>query len=331
MPTTVTKVIGTGGDYSTITLWEADLPADLVAGDTLQVGECKNETFTEAVTISGQTTDATRYVHLKCQAGASFMDNAGVRTNALRYNTANGMAITGNVPLTLTSNFTRVTGIQVTNPNYGNGISVSNGTTNCLVDSCIAKPGATGTNERGIHLGNQSGLGGTANMAVNCLVEDSGNNFGYGGRGVCYGCTAVSTLAGNTRWGFEAAYSEMLVKNCAVFGFSGFSQLATAAGSDYNATDNASASTGTHNVTSLTFADQFENSTNDFRAKSTGGLHAGTPDSNMLDDISGLTRSLTTPWIGAWEVAAAGAVAPPKIAVTAGNQVLSVSGQVMGV
>lgn len=322
MPTTVTKVIGTGGDYTTIQAWEDALPADLVAGDTLQIGECKNQTFSESVTISGQTTDATRYVHLRCQSGASFMDNANVRTNALRYNTANGMAVEGNPALTIGTNFTRVTGVQARQVSYAKAIDIASGVTNVLLDSCIGKDGAGGTNLAVFSLGDS-----TSNVYVNCLAEATagGNDFGFEGRGQCYGCTAVAG-ASNTRSAFRSSYNLMVVKNCAGFGFASFANGTTAAGSDYNATDDSSASTGTHNVTSLVFADQFVSTSNDFRAVSTGGLKAGTPDSiNTPDDISGLTRDAVTPWIGAWEVAPVVAVAVPTFYIETGDVVFRVA------
>jgi hypothetical protein len=94
MPTTVTKIIGTGGDYTTIAAWLAACPANLVTADQIWQGKLKNQTFNEAVVFSGITTDATRYIELTTDTGASFRDNASVRSNALRYNASNGAAIT---------------------------------------------------------------------------------------------------------------------------------------------------------------------------------------------------------------------------------------------
>ena len=106
--------------------------------------------------------------------------------------------------------------------------------------------------------------------------------------------------------GVRAVYATIKTVNCAVFGFTDGWETSTGAsytGSDYNATDDTTVPVGSNNVTSLTFADQFESTTNDFRAVDTGDLQAGTPDAtNSPDDISGLTRDATTPWIGCWEV-----------------------------
>ena len=52
----------------------------------------------------------------------------------------------------------------------------------------------------------------------------------------------------------------------------------------------------------LTFANQFQSTTADFRTKAGNGLQAGLPDAtNAPLDISQTTRSGTTPTIGAWE------------------------------
>lgn len=304
MPTTVTKVIGTGGDYSTITLWEAALPANLVSGDTVQVGECKNQTFNESVTISGQTTDATHYVHLKCQAGASFSDQAGVRTTALAYSTSNGMALAGTTDLlTISTNYTRVTGLQISTNNYGKAINITSSVTNCLVSKCICKL-ASGADAGGPCLRSSD----NTNVFANCLIQGDvagAENTGASVQAQLRNCTfAIPAAASNIRTGVISGYSNCTLVNCAIFGFAAAESGTLHAGSSNNATDKSSAGGSTNDVTNLTYASQFVNSANDWRAVDTGGLHAGTPDSTYApDDISGQTRSGSTPYIGCWEVA----------------------------
>ncbi len=62
MATTITKSIGTTArDYSNLTTWEADIPANLVTADEVWVGEVYNDseiTGTATTTIGGHTTDA---------------------------------------------------------------------------------------------------------------------------------------------------------------------------------------------------------------------------------------------------------------------------------
>src|SRR5947209_3758092 len=98
MPTVVTKSIGSAGgrDYSTIALFIAALPANLVTADQQWIGECYNDSefaIGSALAFSGITTDATRNIILRCASGQSFNDNAGKATNALRYNQTNGVGI----------------------------------------------------------------------------------------------------------------------------------------------------------------------------------------------------------------------------------------------
>lgn len=61
-----TKIIGTGGDYTTITAWEAALPA---ATSEPEIGILLGEVFAEAVTFSGITTSVANYVELRAGAG----------------------------------------------------------------------------------------------------------------------------------------------------------------------------------------------------------------------------------------------------------------------
>ncbi len=97
MTTTTVKTIGTGGDYTTLQAWEDASPANLVTSDVVWQGQCFNQEFFSSsaglLNVSGSTTDATRYKELTTYAGASFVDNAGVQTNALRYNASNGAGI----------------------------------------------------------------------------------------------------------------------------------------------------------------------------------------------------------------------------------------------
>lgn len=305
MPTTVSSTVGTGGDYSSWSAWHASIDADLVASDEIHEGLQLDETLTAAVTIDGHTTDATRYIRMATSGTASFADKAGVRTTALRYNTANGAAIEGNIALTLSDNYTRVRGLQFrNNSGYFTAIDIAAAVTNCRVEDFIAKNG-TGSGRCVISRH-------ASNVFANGLIEcPSAGNGGWMTQGECRNVTIVCTAASPTGTGFESGYSAGKAVNCAVFGFSTSYNGTAASGSGFNATDQA-ATFGTDCLQSLTYADQFESSSNDFRAKSTGALQAGTPDSTWApDDISGQTRNATTPWIGCWEVAGGAATTRP--------------------
>lgn len=73
MPTTVVKTIrASGGDYTTLSAWEAANQGDLVTADEVRVAECYNDWpsgLNDAVNIDGSTTDATRYMAITVAAG----------------------------------------------------------------------------------------------------------------------------------------------------------------------------------------------------------------------------------------------------------------------
>src|SRR3990170_4483339 len=63
MATTITKTIKpSGGDYTSLSAWEAGMQKDLVTADEISVAECYSMSDTAAVSIDGWTTDATRYI-----------------------------------------------------------------------------------------------------------------------------------------------------------------------------------------------------------------------------------------------------------------------------
>lgn len=281
-------------DYSTLQAWEDDIPANLVTADQRHIGECLDQgTFTAGLVIGGHTVDATRYVILRCASGASFADKGGVRTTALTYNTANGVTVeTSGIAIEISNDYTQVRGLQVKRTGYSgvSGYRTSTPLSNVTTDDCI--------------INCQAEL--KTSTIRNSLIMGTVTNLVSGQPNV-YGCTVINT-GGSGTTAITSDYSSATVKNTAVFNFTTFSGSPTKAGSDYNATDLSSASTGSNNLTSLTFSSEVENTTNDFRAKSTGNLQAGTPDAtNTPDDITGLTRDATTPWIGCWEISGGGA------------------------
>lgn len=106
MPTTVTRTIGSGRDHASIDAWvswcASNYSGGLVAADVILRGVLYPEgggtngewTLTSAPSQFALTCDATRYYLLEAASGSAFYDNANKLTNALRYNNANGVAIT---------------------------------------------------------------------------------------------------------------------------------------------------------------------------------------------------------------------------------------------
>ncbi len=310
MATDIITTIGatsspTTPDFTSLQSWEDDIPANLVSADERHIGECLDQgTFdgsgSTVLTIGGHTTDATRNIVLRCATGASFKDKAGVRSTALTYNTSNGVSIQtsgyGYPIYTSGQAYVTLEGLQVKGSGVFSAFTGGNDAGG-VIDKCIFESSTT------------ISVVMSPRAIKNSLVVSTGTGNGILGIGstTIDHCTVVKT--GSTSGdGLVAFYATVAAKNTAVFNFTNSTAASGGGaftGSDYNATSNASFPVGSNNVTSLTTSDQFENVANDFRAKSTGDLQAGTP-SAITDDISGETRDATTPWIGCWEVAGGG-------------------------
>jgi hypothetical protein len=327
MTTTVVKTIGSTGDYSTIALWFAACPANLVTADQIWQGQLQNQTFSGSgalVTFTGITTDATRYIELTCVAGASFADNANVQTNALRYNTANGAAITGsgnyesNGPIIVNAqNNLRFTKLQIAATGT-QGQAIQNGGaftpgTGVIVDRCILESVSTHADGTIIN-------GGTGSLAKNCLIINraasgisaiasvqgsTGNNY--------YNCTLASPRAVASA-AFAGNYGSNTIKNCGFFNATAAKSGSASPTYTTCYTDIASPPSGcTTTAFSTSSGAQFQNitdGTHDFRIKTGSSLiDVGTTDStNAPTDIAGTSRPSGSAYdVGAWEYVSAAA------------------------
>lgn len=337
MPTDVIKKIGatnspTTMDYSSISAWISACPPDLTVADERWIGECYDQGTLSGSGFGGVTTDSTRYPILRCAAGQGFGGKAGVRTTALNYNASGGVAIeaTGGAGpfLINTIPYFQIHGLQVKSTSYTAAVSFRDGTNGTArIDACIFTSNASGTVV--------DDHPGTRPFYTNCLflfVGGSGSAMLLT-HGYVLGCTFIS-LSG-AGYALHLEYNQAIIQNCAVFGFGyGFTDSTPASGSDYNATDQSSAVTGSHNQVSLTMSAQFVNASSDFRATqqiSGNGIHNGTPDSSNLPvDVSGFTRDAVTPYIGCWEAAVlstAFTVSPTTIPAShSGSITLTLSG-----
>lgn len=71
MPTTVTKTVkSSGGDYTSLSAWEAAQQGNLVSLDEIHRAQCYGFQDTTQCMIAGSTTDATRYMEVVPAAGA---------------------------------------------------------------------------------------------------------------------------------------------------------------------------------------------------------------------------------------------------------------------
>jgi hypothetical protein len=332
---TVTKSIGSGGggpsrDYSHLQAWEDALPANLVTDGNSQVGEMYNDSEFNLTTsssgqfiIAGETTDSTHFITLKCATGHSFYDNANKAVNALRYSTSNGAGVTSTTGfiqflMDIQANYSVVDGLQLKDDYSSHSATIQATGTNVLFKNLIVW--RTVANFNGAPV---VSLSGANSFAVNCMSIDDTDvatwpiafYMGNDASVAAINCGAVLTtgLAGtqSARFAYSNGYTNPLVRNCWAAGYAQFSRdpaVGLAAGSDYNATDNATAnSPGTHNVTSMVMANTFVDATPatfDARIKAGSALiNAGLRDQTYTADIDIIkqSRSTTTPTIGPWE------------------------------
>lgn len=324
MATTVSKTIGTGGDYSTVQAWEDAAPANLVTADQIWQGKLKNEEFVPGgtvVTIAGSTSDSTRYKELTTDTGASFLDNANVRTNALRYNASNGAGMRNSsnsyaAAVRVEEANVRLSKLQVSS--VREAVLVVAGATNVWADKCILH--SSNTANAGANWGASGG------KLTNSLAYRTGNGsaslLSATSTFTCVNVTlaAASDVAAATNAITQSYPNSAVYKNVAAFGCSGVLSSTTSTTSTTCRTNVASPPTGWTQVAYDTSTGSgFEATTAasaDFRLKSTSALiDVGTTDStNAAVDISGTSRPQGSAYdVGAWEAAASATYVSPRI------------------
>jgi hypothetical protein len=304
----VEKTIGGATrDYQTIAAW-------IAAGPTLTTtnqiwkgliykegnGATQWSALIDFTSFAGKT-DADRFPWLEPASGQSFLDNANKLTNALRYNNANGVAISqsGAVYYANAGGFSFIRGVQLSGRLSPDGSNSRFNLSQCIVN----------TGSFTVALGQSfGGLGMT-----NCLVYSNfSSTFFMWARAQNYvldSCTFYNT--GSAARFAATSSNNVTVKNCTIFGFTldaGDAGAFNAAASTYNITDLSAFSwSATGNIVSKTAANQFTSLTGgseDFRIKAGADvINAGTRDQTNTNDLDiiGSARHQTTPTIGAWE------------------------------
>ena len=324
MATIVSKTIGSGGDYSTLQAWEDACPANLVTADQVWQGKVKNQVFSSTgtlLTISGTTVDATHYVELTTDTGASFLDHANVRTNALRYNEANGacIKITGawTNSVVIDQSYTRVSKLQFASTSTGSGakapFSLGNGAgaAFCDINQCIFEGYSPSSASSGA---GALSIYGTENRVRNSLiVQKTSTDMAFiaqlSAGASAHNCTLVS-LGTTLSNGLYAIYGTGTLSNCYIGGVSA-PKTGSASLTVTTCHTNATASGYTTTAFSTSIFENITDGTHDLRLKSGSALiDVGTTDSTYAaSDISGLARSGTYD-VGAWEAASADTTAP---------------------
>jgi hypothetical protein len=141
MPTTTTKTVkSSGGDYTSLSGFEAGEQADLVAGDKILQAECYNFADSTSVSIDGWTTDATRYIRIYAEPTAN--RHAGVwSTSKARLSVASFADA-----IDIAEDYVRLEGLQIeeTTDSQYNIHVIGTGTaanTDVRIDSCLIRRG----------------------------------------------------------------------------------------------------------------------------------------------------------------------------------------------
>lgn len=316
-----TKTIGTGGDYTSWASYVTYLQT-LGTFSAPEIGQPLNGELTVSATVSltGFTPTSSNPLTIEPANGNGFNTNANKLTNALRYNGANGAALTGSVGynrvLTVAVPWVTIRGYQVRNTSSnGQGAIGSSGSGNVTIDDCITECSAIRSGHAALW------VEASTDKARRVLVVLNG--AGVGGwavritlGGQLHGCTIArpsNHAAGGTA--INAPYNTATIQNTVTAGFTTVKSGGASLTGSGNATDQASLPSGLTGQTSLTMATEFEQPSNgsgamDWRLKSTSVKckDNGTTDiTNNGTDIVGTARPQGSAYdIGAWELAAGG-------------------------
>jgi len=179
MATEIIKTIKpSGGDYTSLSAWEAARQRDLVAVDEIEIAECYPFEDTTPCTISGWTTDATRKIIIRTPSG--YKHGGKWNTNSYRMSVGNAS------PLTISVGHCLVDGLQGTAfPGY------SNGSTGAFKAS-LSAPDTT------CHIIFRNCIAGDTNAYSN--VGGGAFQITYTASGTTFSVTFVNCLVHNTMW-----------------------------------------------------------------------------------------------------------------------------------
>lgn len=302
MAVTVTKTVkSSGGDYSSLSAYEAGEQGNLVTADEVRQAECYAFQDTTQVNFSGWTTDATRYVRVYTPSA----ERHDGKYNTSRYR--NEVTAGGNFfnLFENTALFARFEGLQfqLTAANrvacigfYGN----ANGTSDVRLTECIIKGILTGTTTAD---GVLQAFVQSKSVTANCIAYDFDLTVSRGFRTEAAaddGAFVYNNTAQNCAAGFSTGFQDSIAKNNIAYSCSAGYSGTWGTGTSYNlsgpSTSDAPGTNGL-NATTVTFVDA---ANDDFHLASgdTGAKDAGTDlsaDGNYAFsiDIDGQTRSGT--------------------------------------
>ena len=322
MPTEVIHTVGTGGDYSTLSAWEAAQQRDLVAADGIAVAEITG-TVSGAAEIDGWNTDGTRLIKIRAKPGEEHGGIFGAGAKLISSAT--------NATLYLRE-FVEVSQLEIENTGTGSIYQCpvwtyvfDDGYTANLIDLLLVGNNNTSSNSAGVYIGNRSS---TVNIYTSIAKNCGGAAFYPTGATVTvniYNSVAINCNTSNNafRGGINANVAGTTIRNCVAINNNTADFFGTGATVDHNASSDATAS-GTGSITSVTTAEFADYAGGDYHLASDSQLiGAGTDLSGTFTtDIDGDT--ISTWMIGADFYVASGTT----ITGTPQLQTLTASGSV---
>ena len=299
MPTTVTHTLrSSGGDYTTMSAWEAAQQRDLVTADEIAQLNCYDDWpsgLSNTCLVSGWTTDATRYVYITAPSGERH----------------DGTPAGGGFTLTYSTNFTNI--LEVAASTYatiewivskhttkGSGFRANSNTT---IKKCIGRNAQGSSSRAGIQIGASGAK--IYNSHVYNSVRGIGTESNFIGAEV-YNCTVEDCSS----WGFRCYGSisaKFDIRNCVTYNCTTSYQSPTNlhASAGYNAASDAATVTppGTNPITTNIVSGDFTDIVNHNYSLASGStlIDAGMDLSGTFtDDIIGTTRGATFD-VGAFE------------------------------
>lgn len=260
------RTIGPSGcDYKTMQAWETGRGGNLVSENRVEIGKVVKGVYRDELTISGNTMDATRYMHIMAD-DTSWHDGTP----------GNGVIIAPTKSKThgiqITDNWARVSGIQVSRNNkiiyYLIEIGAKAWVDRCIVYNYATRSmegfAVTGENSNGATITNSIAINGGRTGFMTYVANTSPKNDTL----YVYNCTSYNTATlDNTFGGFNTRHGMMTAKACISYSYNiadpgndfkvQYSNLGGFANCDYNYdSDGTAPGTNTRTVRHTVFKDK---------------------------------------------------------------------------
>lgn len=290
-----TEVISTirasGGDYTTLSAWEAGEQRNLVTADEIAVAVCYNDWPTglvDELDINGWTTDATRYVKVTVAEGHRHNGTPKSGFHMKKTSTATTLVFVRHSYTVLewidaeqlgTSGKFGIRHLTATSPTFRY----------CISKNATAENGAFSFSVNGATL-------------IQCFAYDTPYGFGNSltTPSGFYGCVAANC----SNHGFYVGGGSVVAKNCIAYNCG--TGYRTVGFSDANSSNNATSAVlgtylpGADGVSGVTAADFANAAANDFHLSSGSVLRGA--GANLYSDFTTDIDGDTWPSSGAWDI-----------------------------